>query len=488
MSRVLVVGLDSFSPDLVERWLPELPNLRALMEGGLFGPLQSIIQPVTPAAWTAMISGRNCGHFGFTDFPYRVNHSYTDFKLVHSRLIRVPTLATMLPAAGRRALMVGVPISYPPIAIRDGVCVSCFMAPSLRRSITQPPELQAELLAQTSSPYLLDASLEGVPDSSEVDYDDLRRRIRELDRQRFDIARHLMTTKPWDLLFLVCMGPDRAGHYFLRFQDPAHGAYRDDPRHQDAVRDQYRYCDQRLGELVELAGADTVVMVVSDHGIQRLDGKLNINDWLAANGFLCLSEPLTTPTPLAQAPVDWSRTRAWARGYGGQIYLNLRGREPQGCVDPAAADDLLTQLDEKLHELTTADGRRLRVTTVRRRSIYDGPEAERCPDLFVQIEELRYLTSDQVGHRQLVTPVAELGVDGASHAMNGFCALAGPGIPQLGRFAALHILDVAPTLLELLGVAPPGELEGRAMHLEEDVYSADDESELTSRLQALYLE
>ncbi len=486
MTRVLVIGLDALSPDLVARWRPELPNISRLMQNGIHGPLQSITQPITPAAWTAMISGRNPGHFGFTDFTYRVGNAYTDFRLVHSRVIRVPTLYTLLAEAGRRVLAVGVPISYPPLDIPNGVSVSCFMAPSLGKPIVHPPGLQAELLAQTSSPYILDASLPD--DTREVDRDDLLARIREMDRQRFDIAGHLVGGTDWDLLFMVAMGTDRVGHYFMRFLDPAHGRYDQDPRYANAIRDHYRYCDERVGELVRRAGPDTVVMVVSDHGIQRLDGKVNLNQWLADQGYLCLEQPLDRPTPLSKAPVDWSRTRAWARGWGGQIYLNVQGREPQGCVPPAEIESLLTELEAGLKGLAAADGRPLQVTTIRRRDIYSGEHAERCPDLFVQVDGLRYLTSDQVGHPRLITPITELGADDASHAPAGFLAMAGPQVPALGRFEALDILDVAPTVLSLLGVPAPADLDGRPVHVEDDVYSDEDEAELTSRLRTLYLE
>jgi predicted AlkP superfamily phosphohydrolase/phosphomutase len=486
MTRVLVIGLDALSPDLVARWRAELPNLGRVMQNGIYGPLQSITQPITPAAWTAMISGRNPGHFGFTDFTYRVGNAYTDFRLVHSRVIRVPTLYSLLAAAGRRVLEVGVPISYPPLDLANGVSVSCFMAPSLDKPIVHPPELQAELLGQTSSPYLLDASL--ADDTREFDRDDLLARIREMDRQRFDLAGHLMESRDWDLLFMVAMGTDRVGHYFMRFLDPAHGRYDPDPRYADAIRDHYRYCDARIGELVERAGADTVVMVVSDHGIQRLDGKVNLNQWLADRGYLRLEGPLDRPTPLSRAPVDWRRTRAWARGWGGQIYLNVQGREPEGCVSPSEVEGLLAELAAGLSGLTTVDGRPLQVATMRRRDLYSGVHAERCPDLFVQFDGLRYLTSDQVGHAGLLTPVAELGADDASHAPAGFLAMAGPQVPAGGRFEALDILDVAPTVLSLLGVPVPADLDGRPVHVEEDVYSAEDEAELTSRLRTLYLE
>lgn len=486
MSRVLVVGLDGLSPVLVRKWLDDLPNLRGIMEGGIWGELQSIVQPVTPPAWTSMISGRDPGHFGFTDFTYRAGTSYTEFKLVHSRLVRVPTVATLAAAAGLKALMISVPVSYPPVAIPGGVCVSCFMAPSVKNGIVQPPELQAELLAQTSSPFLLDASVDD--GSSAVDRDDLLRRIRELDRQRFDIVRHLMTTRPWDLMFAVLMGTDRAGHYFMRYTDAAHRRHDPDPRYRDAMHDCYRYCDERLGELLALAGPDAAVLVVSDHGVQRLDGKVNINDWLSANGYLCLAQPAARPTALGKAAVDWRRTRAWARGYGGQVYLNMKGREPEGCVEPDGADALMGELARGLGEVTGPGGGRLAAEVVRRRDVYSGPHAAACPDLFVQFDGLRYLTSDLVGHRALATPVTELGLDDASHAPAGFLALRGPGVPRLGQFMALNILDVAPTVLDLLGVPVPGDLDGRPAHRVDEVYSSDDEAALTNRLQALYLE
>jgi predicted AlkP superfamily phosphohydrolase/phosphomutase len=487
MSRVLVVGLDALSPDLVEQWLPDLPHLGQVMHNGIYGPLQSIMQPVTPVAWPAMISGRDPSHLGYTDFVYRKGQSYTDLHLVHSRLIQVPTLFTLLPEAGRRAHAVSVPVSYPPISIKNGVCVSCFMAPSANRPITAPAELQQELLRQTSEPFILDAF---VPEQArEVDRDALLRQIREMDRQRFDLARHLITSTEWDLLFMVAMGTDRIGHYFMRYHDPLHGRYDPDPRYRSAIYDHYRFCDQQLGELIALAGPDTVVMVVSDHGIQRTDGRVNLNDWLIAQGYLRLREPVDKPTPLAKAPIDWQHTRAWAQGYGGQIYLNLRGREPQGVVAPDEADGLLGELEAKLQTLTTASGKPLPATTIRRQQIYAGPQAGRCPDLFVQFDELRHLTADAVGHQALVNPIAELGNDDASHANAGFLAMAGPGVPRQGRFAALSLLDVAPTILHLLDLPVPSDLEGRPIHVDEDpVYSDEDEAELTNRLRALYLD
>jgi len=483
-SRVLVIGLDALDPGLVDRWLPELPNIRALMERGLHGPLESIVQPVTPAAWTAMTSGRDQGHFGFTDFTARVAGNY-DHRLVHSRLVRVPTLATLLPRHGMRAISVGVPIGYPPVASPGGASVACFMAPTLERTITYPAELQAEVVGATSSPYLLDVTVREA--EVESGRDDLVARLLELDRQRFDVAMHLLGTRPWDLAFLVCMGTDRAGHYFMRYTDPDHGRHDPDPRYSDVMRRQYAYCDRRIGELVAAVGPDCAVAVVSDHGIQGLRGRIALNDWLREQGHLVLREPADGPRPLEPAAVDWGRTRAWAHGYAGQVYLNLRGRDAAGLVDPDEAEPLLDEIAAGLAGLRDPAGATIPVRTHRGRDLFTGEAAAACPDLLVQFDGCRYLTSDAVGQPRLVRPVTELGIDDASHAMHGFFALAGPGVPALGRFEAMHLLDVAPTVLDLLGL-PHDELTGEALHRAAPVYSDEDVAELTSRLKSMYLQ
>ncbi len=487
MPRILVIGLDGLCPNLVERWRPELPHLQSLMQRGIYGPLQSIVQPVTPVAWTSMLTGYTPGQFGFTDFTYRPgNQSYTDFQLVHSQIIHTPTLYTLLPKAGYRLLMVGVPISYPPVEIANGVCVSCFMAPSLKQSITRPSALQPEILASTSSPYLLDVSLADM--AGEIDRAGLVRRLHELDRQRFDVARFLMQTQPWDVLFMVCMGTDRVGHYFMRYQDQTHGRYDADPRYQNAMHDHYTYCDERIGELISLVDNDTIIMVVSDHGMQPLDGKVNINDWLVAKGYLQLQDPVQQTTSLKNAAIDWTHTKAWAHGYGGQIYLNIQGRDPQGCIPPDRVEETLQALEADIQDISDPTGKRLKVETIRRTDIYRGARTEICPDLFVQFEGLRYTTSDLLGHTKMVTPIRELGPDDAAHAPDGFFVMAGPEIPNWGRFAAAHLLDILPTMLDLLKIAPASDLEGHLLHKTNDIYTQEDQEELTSRLQTLYLE
>jgi predicted AlkP superfamily phosphohydrolase/phosphomutase len=245
---------------------------------------------------------------------------------------------------------------------------------------------------------------------------------------------------------------------------------------------------RRLGELVEEAGPDAAVLVVSDHDIQRLDGKVHLNGWLRDRGDLVLEDDPPTGTPLRDARVVWARTRAWASGYGGQIFFNLESRGPLGTVRQEDCDTLWDELAEELRDFRGPDGSPLTVTVHRGRNLFAGPYADRCPDLCVQFDELRYLASERVDAGPIVARVETDGVDDASHATNGFLALAGLGVPPLGRFSSLRIVDVAPTILDLLGV-DGSDLEGDVLHrLEESPYAGEDEVELTSRLRSLSLE
>lgn len=486
MNKVLVVGLDALDPKLVEAWLPDLPTLQRLIKSGISGPLQSIIQPVTPAAWTAMISGHNQGYFGFTDYFYRPTSGYTP-QFVHSGAIRCATIDQQLAAAGRRSVMIGVPVSYPPVAAAGDVSVSCFMAPSLNRSITNPPELQKEILAATSQPYLLDVTVEN---GSSPYLDELADQLIEFDQQRFDIALHLMKTRQWEMLFLVCMGTDRVGHYFMRYQDPEHRLYPGKTPYADNIRKHYQYCDQRLGELLQAAGNDTTVIVVSDHGIQRLDGKVFLNRWLIENGYLRLNKKPDKPLPIQSADIDWAHTQAWAMGYGGQIYINVEGREPNGCVPVHQVNELCQEISAGLSRLNDPEGKALQVDSFFGSDLFSGPYAENCPDLCVQFRDLKYLVSNRVDSGPLVAPTLIDDVDNASHAREGVFIMAGPEIPAVGHFSGLHILDIAPTILSLLEVPIPN-LEGQPVHWaiqNKSPYDESDKLSLTSRLQKLYLD
>ncbi|MFN8205152.1 MAG: alkaline phosphatase family protein [Solirubrobacteraceae bacterium] len=456
--RVLVIGLDCAAPQLVfERWLDELPALRALTRRGSYGLLRSCDPPITVPAWACMTSSRDPGALGVYGFRNRPAHDSYGLVLADSRAIAQPRLWDILSGRGRPTVAVGVPPTWPVQAI-DGAMVSCFMAPGTRdHQYTHPAALGAELDALVGE-YLVD-----VPFRTE-DKDRLLSDLEEMTDRRFRVAQHLIETRPWDLFFLVEIGTDRVHHGFWRFTDPAHRRYERGNRYEDAMLGYYRGVDRRLGELVERAGDDTAVLVVSDHGAMPMDGGVCVNEWLRREGYLVLHDEPSSPRPLRPEDVDWRRTTAWGEGgYYCRVFVNVAGRERHGIVAPAALDRVCDELRDGLEAIGDDRGRPMPEPTV----AHPGEElyarrAGVCPDLLVYFGGLHWRSVGLVGTGALHRLDNDTGPDDANHAPDGLYILAADGVAP-GRAPRRSLLDVAPTILALLGEPVPGAMQGTAL-------------------------
>ncbi len=159
---------------------------------------------------------------------------------------------------------------------------------------------------------------------------------------------------PGDLTFVYFSDIDLQCHMLWRNGDPKypdappHPAW--DPaegdRHAHDIEGYYENVDRRLGKVLDRVPEDTVVIVMSDHGFQPYTRKVNLNSWLRDEGYLVLKDGKRTGSFVA-GDVDWSRTRAYAVGFNG-LYINLKGREAEGIVDPAEVPALKAELTEKL--------------------------------------------------------------------------------------------------------------------------------------------
>src|SRR4249919_358791 len=180
--RVLVIGLDCAAPQFVfDRWLPELPAIRALTERGSFGILRSCDPPITVPAWSVMTSSRSPGTLGFYGFRNRKDRSYDALAFANSRSVRVPRIWDILSARGRDVIALGVPQTYPVSPI-NGVMVSCFLTPDLNRQYTHPPEFAAEI-EELVGEYMVD-----VRNFRTNDKDTLLHDLEEMTVKRFKVA------------------------------------------------------------------------------------------------------------------------------------------------------------------------------------------------------------------------------------------------------------------------------------------------------------
>lgn len=456
LTKVAVIGLDCGTPQILfDRFASDMPTFTALRERALWGPLRSVVPPITVPAWSCMFSGRTPGELGIYGFRNRTNHSYDGLSLATSRAVRLPRLWDRLSAMGKDSVLVGVPGTYPPPPIR-GCVVGDFLAPSNKANDFTRPEALAGEVRRVVGDFALDIENFRTEDKERVAQD-----LFDLTEQRFLLGRHLAASHDWSLFAMVDIGPDRLHHSFWANCDPDHPRYEPENRHVNMFRDYYRALDRHLAELLTVFDDDTAVLVVSDHGAQPMIGGFCLNEWLLREGFLVLREPLRGRTNIMDAPIDWARTLAWGDGgYYGRIFLNVAGREPAGQIAPADYESVRQQLINSLESLCDHEGRHMGTRAMRPEEVY--PEVRGvAPDLIVYLGDLRWRSIGVLGlERGLYSFENDTGPDDANHSELGIFALVGDGLP-VGALDDLSLLDVAPTLQAILQIPPLPNQRGR---------------------------
>jgi predicted AlkP superfamily phosphohydrolase/phosphomutase len=457
--KVAVIGLDCAAPDLVfDRFKDDLPNLRRLMEQGAWGRLLSSNPPITVPAWACMMTSQDPGQLGIYGFRNRKDHSYVGYSIANAQALQKPAAWDLLGQQGKDVVVLGVPPSYPPRPL-NGIQVGCFLTPTTRRPYTHPPELKDEI-DRTVPGYVVD-----VEDFRTDDKEGVLKRIYEKSTRHFALAKHLLKTKPWDFFMMVEMGTDRIHHAFWAHMSKGHPKHEPGNRFEDAIRDFYRYCDKEVGEILDLLPKDTAVLVVSDHGARDLTGGICFNEWLIEHGYLALKSYPSKPTPIAQCDIDWERTKAWGDGgYYGRLFMNVRGREPQGCVEPADYEQVRSELIAGIEAIADPQGKNIGSRAYRPQEIYREVRNV-APDLMVYFGNLDWRSIGTVGTRSLYTFDNDTGPDDANHDWHGIFIMKTPdGTSQpKGEQHGLRLYDVAPTVLRLFGQTPPAGMIGRSV-------------------------
>ncbi|MEH1015940.1 alkaline phosphatase family protein [Micromonospora sp. CPCC 206060] len=433
-----------------------MPTVAAVARDGVGGVLRSTLPPITVPAWTSMLTGRDPGELGVYGFRNRRSYGYDDLVMATSEGVRFPRLWDRLTRAGRPSVVVGVPQTSPPPAV-DGVLVCGFEGPVAGGgTFTHPPEF-ADEVANVVGEYLFD-----VPEFRSAGLDDVLATAYRMTERRFTLMRHLVTTRDWDLAMIHEIGPDRMHHCFWRYHDPLHPGHQPDSPYRTAISDYYRFLDERVAELIEAVGPDTAVLVASDHGATAMHGGVCVNEILRAAGLLTLHSEPPGPMPLSRDMIDWSRTRVWGEGgYYARIFFNVADREPQGIVPR----DQVSALTEQVRALLSRTD--LGEPGVLHNQVYTPGELYRRvrgipPDLLAFFGAEKWRAIGSVGFGQNWVKTNDTGVDEANHSRNGMFALRVPGQAP-GAPTTASIMDVTPTVLELLGLAADPTLPGESL-------------------------
>jgi len=459
IDKVAIIGLDCGDPVLAfEKWLDRLPNLRRLIETGRWGRMRSCTPPITVPAWSCMASSKDPGTLGVYGFRNRKDHSYDGLSIATSLAVPEVRLWELLGEMGFESIVLGVPQTYPIARPLRGCMVTSFLTPDTDCDYTWPAELKNKI-SEWVGEYILD-----VRQFRTDDKDWLLQQIYEMTEKRFEVAKRLLSERPWRLFWMVEMGPDRIHHGFWSFMDPKHHRYKPGNPYENAIRDYYEYVDRKIGELLGLMDLDrTAVWVVSDHGAQCMEGGICFNDWLIREGYLVLKERPTEPTRFRLDMVDWSRTKAWGEGgYYGRCFINVAGREPQGVVPPDQYEAFCNELIRKLESMPAPDGGPLGTEVYRPADLYDRVNGV-PPDLIVLFGGLRYRSVGSVGNPDVYTLENDTGPDDANHAMDGMYILSHPSLAPGVRDDTVSLYDLSPTTLELLNLPSLVGMRGRSI-------------------------
>ncbi len=513
MTKIVLIALDGATLDLLKPWMDagELPLLAQIFAEGAGGTLNSTIPWATPTAFASLATGTNPGKHGVYDFGTLIGDDYTAFVPTSGGDVHGRTLWERLSDAGISSAVINMPMTYPAPAI-EGSVIAGIPYPSGSPQLCHPPHLLDRLqqegwdLARNASDDLggsYAAYLDGLLD---------------LVRVRGEATAWLIAQDNPDFVAVHFLETDQAQHRFWQFM-AGEPRYEHGGEYTDAILRVFQQTESAMQQIINAAGEDALICVMSDHGFGATRHQVWLNNWLLQNDFLALKSnmgvrvkqllyraglspaairemaperlklailqffeqqkgrALASQTEGGDAPVkrkgvmdwlterlaidfydvDWARTVAFSTGTTavGYVYLNVAGRDPQGVVSSQQYAVKRQQIAEKLRDWEAVG------EVLLREEVWKGSQLELAPDLVIRwaadTTDARYFQTRFSSHH-LMKAVPN---DYASHRPNGLFAFYGNGV-KTGMLNA-ELVDLTATLLWLFKQPVPSVLDGRVL-------------------------
>ncbi len=513
--KVIIIGLDGATFALLDPWLDEgrLPHLQRMIREGVRGDLESCVPPVTAPAWTSFFTGKNPGKHGVFDFVRQDKNDY-EFHPVNSNSYHGKTLWEVIGDQGKRVVVLNVPMTHPASDV-NGVLISDFLLATSKGRTCHPAGRLEEIEesfgtypTETVPPYFAGGN-------AEEDIARFVQEYRDAMHYKFRVAGHLLEQERPDFLMLHLFGNDQICHWLWHMIDVEHPKYEEEEsrKHLERILEYYLAFDAELGLLLDRIDDDVSLFIVSDHGFGPVHRSIDFNTWLYQEGYLALKERPSTRlrrlawklglTPqalmdrdwflrlvmglflrlkkkrsggnvddLKQAhslmrlflsfqDIDWSRTRAFSPFGFGQIRIHVRGQWSQGCVSEGSGyEETRREIVEKLRVLKDPDtGEVLDGAVMVKEEVFEGDFLEEAPDILFIPTQGKYRPKSTGFSSSRV--FASSGWMTGIHRMSGVLIGRGRGLNHGQRLDGARITDVFPSVLALMGLEIPGDVDGR---------------------------
>jgi predicted AlkP superfamily phosphohydrolase/phosphomutase len=524
--RVLVIGIDGATFKVIDPLIKDgcLPNIAQIMSKGVKGILNSTLPTVSPVAWTSFMTGKNPDKHQIFDFSSKIEGTYK-FKMNSAKDRKATPFWMNLSENNRRVLVIGVTMTYPPDPV-NGYMVSGLGAPPdvSIESCTHPSEFAKEIVnmfGEYRTVPKADLRKLSVSDSEKRKY--IRGIFDQID-YRVNLFKYMWQKEKFDLSMVFFLDTDGISHYFWKYMDSSHKKYQKGI-FSNAIYKVYEKIDCAIGELLTIIDDDTDVVIVSDHGFGCLNRVIFLNNWLESNGYLMFKDDslssmvfsrikslIKRRNPRLQKEIDWQKTKAFFSGTVGNIYINLKGRDPQGIVPSEKYDNLCDEISDNLLNLVDPETEERIVDRVyKKRELFPDEFIGRAPDLILSFRQGFSVVGEEIRLHHL-SDKGEIIVDSnnwsGTHEPEGVFMACGKDIKKGETVQDANIIDIAPTLLYLLGSTIPESYDGQVLkyifrtdflkknpisyikdddesHIDSEVYNEDENEKLRKQLRDL---
>ena len=482
--KVMLLGIDGATWSLIKPWIQEkkLPGFAKLVANGTHAPLESTTPPLSPPAWNSIYTGTNPGKHNIFGFVKRKQKSYFITPISSKDRMATP-IWRIISDCGKRCVLLNIPFSYPPDPV-NGIMTTGLGTPSRNSEFVYPAHYRKKILKKFPS--------------FDVDYNedliflgtnkDPLEQIKKITHAQSRLAKHLFETERWDFFSVVFLSTDVIQHYYWNDGE--------------AVLDCYKQMDDFLKWTLENLGRDTILLVCSDHGFEPVHTSANMNNWLCEKGFLSIKkkkgkgikrilpsaetlqiwllklglrnlvsrlkrskiiEPVVRrliPSKRVQhlCDIEWRKSDIYFReGSFGMLNVNLKGREPEGKVERSELEKVRDKLiREALKWKDPRTGNKVILEGYPGDEVYHG-DSKNIPDMVLIRNDGYKLQGGYDRHGKLFE---EERVRIGDHAKYGILSAYGRGIEKKKELKGAKVYDLAPTILYLLGISVPEEMDG----------------------------
>ncbi len=494
--KVIVLGLDGATFNVIHPLIKKkkLLNFKKMMDEGSFSKLQSTVPPLSSSAWTSFSTGMEPSNHGIYDFIIKKPFSY-DESFLNANMIKAPYFWETLGRKGKKVIVQNILVTYPVKPV-NGHLITGFLTPP-DRPYTYPENFRNELEQKFGS-YPRPS---GASSRKGLEDEYIKSTFENMDK-RIKITKYLMNTKEWDLFVVLFEGTDVLQHSFWKYYEDKEKKFDKEKNYQimkDCIPEVYKKFDNFLGELLDEIDDNTTVIILSDHGFDRVEKVVLMNNILMQMGLLSLKrtpftklkmmclkhhlnienllkivekigisvqgaakdsgdgQHLINKLFLSKEDIDWKKTKAFSIGVGGHIYINLKGREPKGIVSLENYFHIVDFISRTLIEIKDPKtNKQVIQKAFRKDEIYKGKYSIFAPDIAILTGKGYF----PLYKEHFISPsfLMKCPTSG-NHILHGIFMIKGPDIKENYEISDMKIWDVPSVIFDLFNIKK-GDMDG----------------------------